>query len=347
MSDSSITAVLKAFSEQLPEATIKAATLEALRVEFLGKNGHISMLMRQLPTLPEETRKDFGAQVNAARAQIEQLLQSARHKLETQELELKLQTEKIDVTLPTRGRCMGSLHPVTTTIHEIQQIFSHMEFGMAEGPEIEDDWHNFTALNIGEMHPARQMHDTFYCTINTDHNTPGLQRLLRTHTSTVQIRHMSEQQPPLRIITAGRVYRSDYDATHTPMFHQIEGLCIDRHISMAHLKGCLEKFLELFFGTKVELRLRPSYFPFTEPSAEVDIRCDRSNTKQIKIGAGQQWLEVMGCGLVHPNVLRNVGIDPSCYQGFAFGLGVERMAMLKHGIPDLRQMYDGDVRRMS
>lgn len=311
--------------------------LEALRIEFLGKEGLIAEQMKKIGALSPEERKSFGATINEVRNFITDEIAGLKAKLDQEALKQQLAKESIDVTLPARAYEIGKMHPISKVMEEIKEIFSLLGFGFNDGPDIEDDWHNFTALNIPETHPARQMHDTFY--LREDN------LLLRTHTSTVQIRTMQNSKPPFKFITYGRTYRSDYDATHTPMFNQLEGVYIDKGIHMGHLKGCLEQFLKQFFGLdNVTMRFRPSYFPFTEPSIEVDIKCDRSNKAEIKIGQGNDWLEILGCGMVHPNVLKNVGVDPKEYQGFAFGVGIERLAMLKYNIPDLRSFFEGDVR---
>jgi phenylalanyl-tRNA synthetase alpha chain len=313
------------------------AALEELRVSFLGKKGALSLQMKQLGSLNTEERKEFGMHANKVRHHIEAAIADLKADLHAKAMAKKLASEHIDISLTARTVPTGKVHPITQTIEDIKLIMGEMGFGLVDGPEVEDDWHNFTALNIPEEHPARQMHDTFY----TDDGG-----VLRTHTSNVQIRYMTGKEPPFKILSIGRVYRSDYDATHTPMFHQAEGLFIAKDVNMGHLKGCLEQLLMKFFNLKAapKLRFRSSYFPFTEPSAEVDILCDRSSKTEIKIGSGNDWLEILGCGMVHPQVLKNVGVDPDKYQGFAFGIGVERMAMLKYNIPDLRKFFEGDVR---
>jgi len=325
-------------------AAIAAATsleqLEAARVAALGKKGSISGLMKSLGAMGPDERKTAGAVLNVARDEVAAALESARAALEAQALNERLARERIDVTLPPRPESQGRVHPISQTIEEITQIFAQMGFAIAEGPDIEDDFHNFTALNIPPEHPARQMHDTFYFGERED----GGRHLLRTHTSPVQIRTMLSEKPPIRVIVPGRTYRCDSDMTHTPMFHQVEGLVIDKTTHMGHLKGCLIEFVRAFFEIDdVPVRFRPSFFPFTEPSAEVDIGCSREGG-ELRIGPGAGWLEVLGSGMVHPNVLRNCGIDPDEYQGFAFGMGVERLAMLKYGIPDLRTFFDSDLR---
>lgn len=317
--------------------------LEQLRIHYLGKSGLITGQMKQLGALPEAERKSFGAMVNTVKQAVTEALEAKKSLLEKAALDVRLKSETVDVTLPCRPETRGSIHPISQAKEEIIAIFASMGFSVAEGPDIEDDYHNFTALNIPAHHPARQMHDTFYLPDNPD----GSKVVLRTHTSPVQIRTMESQKPPYRIIAPGRTYRSDSDMTHTPMFHQVEGLLIDKNIHMGHLKGCLITFIRTFFEIDdVPVRFRPSFFPFTEPSAEVDIGCTREGG-ELKIGAGKDWLEVLGCGMVHPNVLRNVGVDPDEYQGFAFGLGIERLAMLKYGIADLRTFFDADSRWLS
>lgn len=313
--------------------------LEQVRIEYLGKTGIISEQMKQIGSLPPEERKDFGAVVNTVKQEVSGEIQTAKEKLEQLKLEASLANEKVDVTLPIREEKAGTIHPISQVIDEMVAIFGAMGFQVSTGPEIEDDFHNFTALNIPESHPARQMHDTFYL----EKDSAGERKVLRTHTSSVQIRTMQESKPPFRIIAPGRTYRSDSDQTHTPMFHQIEGLYVDKNINMGHLKGCLTEFVEQFFGSNIPVRFRASYFPFTEPSAEMDIGCEKQKDS-IKLGAGDDWLEILGCGMVHPNVLKNVGVDPEEYQGFAFGIGIERCAMLKYGIPDLRTFFAGDKR---
>lgn len=302
--------------------------LEALRVALLGKSGSITGQLKQLGLLPAEERRTAGEAINAARDTVSAALAERRGVLEAAALEARLASEGIDVTLPGIDVAHGGLHPVTRTLERIAGIFGSLGYRLADGPEIEDDWHNFEALNFPPHHPARAMHDTFYF---------GDGRLLRTHTSGVQVRYMKEHAPPLRMIAAGKVYRSDSDQTHTPMFHQVEGLLVDERASFADLKGTLVEFVRAFFEQELEMRFRPSYFPFTEPSAEVDIAWTQAD-------GSTRWLEVLGCGMVHPNVLRNVGIDPEKYTGFAFGLGVERFAMLRYGVDDLRSFFENDVR---
>ena len=307
--------------------------LEALRVSLLGKSGRLTAQLKSLGALPPEERKSAGEAINRARDAITEALGARKTVLDAAALDARLANESIDITLPGRDADVGTLHPVGRTLERIAEIFAGLGYAQAQGPEIEDDWHNFEALNFPPHHPARAMHDTFYFPDG---------RLLRTHTSGVQIRYMldhvrSGQEPPLRMIAAGKVYRSDSDQTHTPMFHQVEGLLVDEHASFADLKGTLAEFVRAFFGRDFDMRFRPSYFPFTEPSAEVDIAWTQPD-------GSQRWLEVLGCGMVHPNVLRNVGIDPERYTGFAFGLGVERFAMLREGVDDLRSFFENDVR---
>ncbi|MEG2941723.1 MAG: phenylalanine--tRNA ligase subunit alpha [Thermomonas sp.] len=302
--------------------------LEALRVGLLGKSGSITAQLKALGALPGDQRKAAGEAINRARDAISDALSARKAALDDAALDARLTGETIDVTLPGRDAARGGVHPVSRTLERITEIFGRLGYELADGPEIEDDFHNFEALNFPPHHPARAMHDTFYFPDG---------RLLRTHTSGVQVRYMQDHQPPLRMIAAGKVYRSDSDQTHTPMFHQVEGLLVDEHASFADLKGTLAEFVRAFFERDFEMRFRPSYFPFTEPSAEVDIAWQQAD-------GSTRWLEVLGCGMVHPNVLRNVGIDPEKYTGFAFGLGVERFAMLRYGVDDLRSFFDNDVR---
>lgn len=303
-------------------------TLENLRVALLGKSGSITAQLKQLGTLPADERKAAGEAINRARDALSTALGERKLVLEDAALDARLAAESIDITLPGRHADRGGLHPVTRALERITGIFGRLGYELAEGPEIEDDWHNFESLNFPPHHPARAMHDTFYF---------GDGRLLRTHTSGVQVRYMGEHAPPLRMIAAGKVYRSDSDQTHSPMFHQMEGLLVDEHSTFADLKGTLSEFVRAFFERDFEMRFRPSYFPFTEPSAEVDIAWQQED-------GTTRWLEVLGCGMVHPNVLRNVGIDPERYTGFAFGLGVERFAMLRYGVNDLRAFFENDAR---
>lgn len=309
--------------------------LEQLRVQYLGKKGELTALMQTLGKLSAEERPKAGALINTAKSQVQDALNARKSVLEQALLAEKLASERIDVTLPGRGQASGGLHPVTRTLERVEQFFTHIGYSVAEGPEVEDDYHNFEALNIPGHHPARAMHDTFYFNVNM---------LLRTHTSPVQVRTMESQQPPIRIVCPGRVYRCDSDITHSPMFHQVEGLLVDEGISFADLKGTIEEFLRVFFEKPLGVRFRPSFFPFTEPSAEVDMQCVMCSGKGCRVCKQTGWLEVMGCGMVHPNVLRMSGIDPEKYSGFAFGMGVERLAMLRYGVNDLRLFFDNDLR---
>ena len=314
--------------------------LEQVRISSLGKKGQITALMKNLNNLDPEKRKAAGKELNILKQAITKAIENRKTDLENIGLESRLAEEKIDITLPIRPEENGTIHPISQTTDELISIFGEMGFVVAEGPSIEEDWYNFTALNIPIDHPARQEHDTFY--VNAEKQ--GQRMVLRTHTSPVQIRTMQSQKPPIRIIVPGRTYRCDHDATHSPMFHQIEGLVIDEATHMGHLKGCLIEACRTFFAMEeLPVRFRPSYFPFTEPSAEVDIGCTFKHGS-LKIGEGDDWLEVLGSGMVNPKVLENCGIDSNKYQGFAFGMGIERMAMLKYGIPDLRTFYESDLR---
>ena len=325
---------LDALVSQALEAVQQAAdvnTLEQIRVQYLGKKGELTQVMKTLGNIPAEERPKVGAMVNEAKERFQSDLNTKKTEMEAAALNARLAAERVDVTLPGRGQVSGGLHPVTRTMERIEEIFAHVGYTVEEGPEVEDDYHNFEALNIPGHHPARAMHDTFYFNANT---------LLRTHTSPVQVRTMETRKPPIRIVCPGRVYRCDSDQTHSPMFHQVEGLLIDEGVSFADLKGTIVQFLREFFEADLEVRFRPSFFPFTEPSAEVDIR-------RVVMRNGEEkadWLEVLGCGMVHPNVLRMSGIDPEKYQGFAFGMGVERLAMLRYGVGDLRIFFDNDLR---
>ncbi|MDO9525968.1 MAG: phenylalanine--tRNA ligase subunit alpha [Gemmobacter sp.] len=317
------------------------AALEDLRLAALGKKGEVAGLMRELGRMTPEERQTMGPALNALKDEIDAALRAKKAALGDMALNERLRSEWLDVTLPARPRRLGSIHPVSQVMEECTALFADMGFAVAEGPQVETDWYNFDALNIVPEHPARQEHDTFFM-----HRAEGDTRpphVLRTHTSPVQIRAMQSQGAPIRIIAPGRVYRMDMDQTHTPMFHQIEGLAIDRDISMANLKWVLEEFFSAYFGTKVKTRFRASHFPFTEPGAEVDIQCSWSGGS-LKVGEGDGWLEVLGSGMVHPSVLRAGGIDPDQWQGFAFGMGIDRMAMLKYGIPDLRAFFESDLR---
>jgi phenylalanyl-tRNA synthetase alpha chain len=316
--------------------------IEAVRVSALGKQGSVSALLKTMGGMSPEERQTQGPIINGLRESITSALAAKKAELETAELNRRLATERIDMTLPAPDAARGTVHPVSQVMDELAEIFADMGFAVAEGPEIEDDWHNFTALNIPETHPARAMHDTFY--FPDDMARDGEKMVLRTHTSPVQIRTMMSQEPPIRIIAPGRVYRSDSDATHTPMFHQIEGLVIDKGIHLGHLKWTLETFLKAYFEREdVVLRLRPSYFPFTEPSVEVDVGYSVINGKRV-IGGSEGWMEVLGSGMVHRKVIEACGLDPDVWQGFAFGTGVDRLAMLKYGMDDLRAFFDGDNR---
>ncbi len=325
---------LEALTQQALAAVSEAqdvAALDQVRVQFLGKKGEITSLMKNLGSVAPEDRPKMGAIINEAKDQVENAISQRKQLLESAALDAKLAAETIDITLPGRAMQEGSLHPVTRTIERIESFFAGAGFQVMEGPEIEDEFHNFEALNIPSHHPARAMHDTFYFDAG---------RLLRTHTSPVQVRTMEAQQPPLRIICPGRVYRCDYDQTQTPMFHQMEGLLVDKGVSFADLKGILQEFMAAFFEKDIKVRLRPSYFPFTEPSAEIDIEW----VIETPEGTKTRWLEIGGCGMVHPEVFRHVGIDPEEYTGFAFGMGMERMAMLRYGVNDLRLFFENDLR---
>jgi phenylalanyl-tRNA synthetase alpha chain len=319
-----------------------ADALEAVRLAALGKKGEISLKMRELGQMSAEARQVAGPALNGLKAEVEAALKARKVALEDAALDARLKAEWLDVTLPGRPRPMGTIHPISQVMDELTAIFADMGFSVAEGPQVESDWYNFDALNIAPEHPARQEHDTFFMYRAPGDNRPP--HVLRTHTSPVQIRAMQAQGAPIRVIAPGRVYRMDMDQTHTPMFHQVEGLAIDRDISMAQLKWTLEEFCRAFFEVdEVELRFRASHFPFTEPSAEVDIRCSWEGG-QLKIGQGDKWMEILGSGMVHPKVLAAAGVDPNEWQGFAFGMGIDRIAMLKYGIPDLRAFFESDLR---
>ncbi len=334
---------LDALREEVMDAVAGAsdsAGLEQVRVSALGKKGQITAMMKTLGGMQPDARKAAGQALNVLKDEVAEAIEARKQDLDDSGLEARLADERIDITLPSRPEPEGRIHPNSQTLDEIIAILGEMGLIVADGPDIEDDWHNFTALNIPPDHPARQEHDTFYLPGQTD----GERMVLRTHTSPVQIRTMQAGEPPFRTIVPGRTYRCDYDATHSPMFHQVEGLVIDEATHMGHLKGCLIDFCRAFFDMDdLPVRFRPSYFPFTEPSAEVDIGCTRADG-EFRIGHGDDWLEILGCGMVNPNVLKNCGIDPDKYQGFAFGIGVERMAMLKYGSPDLRTFYESDLR---
>ncbi|MAJ34784.1 MAG: phenylalanine--tRNA ligase subunit alpha [Candidatus Puniceispirillum sp. TMED52] len=324
------------------EAADTPDALEAVRISCLGKKGELTTAMKSLGQLDGDARREMGQALNAVKDAVTQALEARRSALAMAELNRRLANETVDVSLSQRPETAGVIHPLSRTLDEILAIFAEMGFAVAEGPDIESDYYNFTALNMPEDHPARQEHDTFYMTPDAE----GQRKVLRTHTSPVQVRTMEATSPPIRIIAPGRTYRSDHDATHSPMFHQCEGLVIGDGITMAHLKGCLIEFCRAFFNVDdLPVRFRPSYFPFTEPSAEVDIGCSRDGGG-LTIGAGADWLEILGCGMVNPRVLEYCNIDPNEHQGFAFGMGLERLAMLKYGIPDLRPFYDSDLRWM-
>ncbi|MCK9397108.1 MAG: phenylalanine--tRNA ligase subunit alpha [Methylobacter sp.] len=309
--------------------------LDLVRVHYLGKKGLFTLQMKELGALDPEQRRAAGQVINQAKDQFQQQLEAQKDLLQNAALEARLAGESIDVTLPGRGQAVAGLHPVTTTLRRISKIFAGVGFQVVEGPEIEDDYHNFEALNIPAHHPARAMHDTFYFDAHT---------VLRTHTSPVQIRVMESEQPPLKVIAPGRVYRCDSDITHTPMFHQVEGFLVDTDVSFADLKGVVYEFLRAFFEKDIQVRFRPSYFPFTEPSAEVDIECVMCGGQGCRVCSHTGWLEVMGCGMIHPEVFKAVNIDSETYSGFAFGMGVERLAMLRYGINDLRLFFENDLK---
>ncbi len=360
--------LMERFKQEIA-AVHELQALNDLRVYYLGKKGIIAAEMSQISSLSIEQRKEFGAHINKLKTFITEAIEAKQHDMEQAILQHKIASENVDVTLPPRQYEKGSIHPLSKVIHDIHRIFAHLGFAFKEGPEIEDEWHNFEALNIPFNHPARQMQDTFYLdkemyndaaiyddimhsVMDSNHDENGIHRhdlmrgtLLRTHTSNVQIRYMQHNKPPYKVYSVGKVYRADYDATHTPMFHQIEGLLIDETANLCNLKWVLETFLQIFFEVdSVPIRFRPSYFPFTEPSFEVDVQCDRSVKNAIKIGEGADWMEILGCGMVNPKVLENAGVDSEKYQGFAFGIGVERLTMLKYNIPDLRPFFSGDIR---
>ena len=316
---------------------LNLSEINQIKSDLFGKNGIVSLQFKKIGTIAESDRKQFASDLNVIKDELQDLINLKINEIENIEINEKLEKEKIDITLPERPFVRGKIHPVSQTIDEISSIFSEIGFSVEEGPDVENEYNNFTALNTPDNHPARDMHDTFYLDEKKD-------RLLRTHTSPVQIRTMLKDKPPFKIIAPGRTYRSDSDQTHSPMFHQVEGLHIDKSINMGHLKGCLNYFVKEFFEVKkIKMRFRPSHFPFTEPSAEVDIGYELKDGKMI-IGEGDQWLEILGCGMVHPNVLKNVKVDPSKYQGYAFGIGIDRLAMLKYGINDLRAFFDCDYR---
>ena len=319
------------------KSKLNLSEVNQIKSDLFGKNGLVSSEFKKIGTIADTERKKFASELNVIKDELQDLINLKINEIENEEIKEKLQKEKIDITLPERPFVRGKIHPVSQTIDEISSIFSEIGFSVEEGPDVESEYNNFTALNTPDNHPARDMHDTFYLDDKKE-------KLLRTHTSPVQIRTMLKDKPPFKIIAPGRTYRSDSDQTHAPMFHQVEGLHIDKEINMGHLKGCLNYFIKEFFELdKIKMRFRPSHFPFTEPSAEVDIGYEMKDGK-IVIGEGDQWLEILGCGMVHPNVLRNVKVDPTKFQGYAFGMGIDRLAMLKYGINDLRAFFDCDYR---
>ena len=338
---------LTADALNLVSNTDDLSVLDQIRVDYLGKKGELTSLLKTLGKLSSDERPAAGAKINAAKQQVQTAIQSKKDSLELATINQKLAADTIDVTLSGRANGRGRLHPVTQTIARIEAIFSSVGYTVEEGPEVEDDYHNFEALNIPAHHPARAMHDTFYVDksdllgSNLKHK---IEYVLRTHTSPVQVRTMESQEPPIRVICPGRVYRCDSDLTHTPMFHQVEGLVIDKEVSFADLKGTVDQFLKSFFEADVPVRFRPSYFPFTEPSAEVDIQCTNCGGDGCRICSHTGWLEVMGCGMVHPNVFEASGVDNDTYSGFAFGMGVERLAMLRYGVNDLRLFFENDIK---
>ena len=319
------------------EKKLSLSEINEIKSNLFGKSGLISSEFKKIGSIAENERKKFASDLNLIKNELQNLINSKIDEIQTEEINKKLEKEKVDITLPERTFVRGKIHPVSQTIDEISSIFSEIGFSVEEGPDVENEYNNFTALNTPDNHPARDMHDTFYLDKKKE-------KLLRTHTSPVQIRTMLKGKPPFKIIAPGRTYRSDSDQTHSPMFHQVEGLHIDKDINMGHLKGCLNYFIKEFFEIKkIKMRFRPSHFPFTEPSAEVDIGYEIKDGK-IVIGEGDKWLEILGCGMVHPNVLKNVKVDPAKFQGYAFGIGIDRLAMLKYGINDLRAFFDCDYR---
>jgi phenylalanyl-tRNA synthetase alpha chain len=327
------------------EAASDETALEQLRIAALGKSGSVSGLLKTLGTMTPEERKEQGPRINGLRDTVQQAITARKDALGEAALETRLASERLDISLPVREgpEARGRIHPISQVIDEITAIFGDMGFAVAEGPDVETDDLNFTKLNFPVGHPAREMHDTFFFAPDAN----GERKLLRTHTSPVQVRTMMSQEPPIRVICPGRTYRMDSDQTHTPMFHQVEGLVIDKKTHFGHMKCVLEEFCKAFFEVEgVKMRFRPSFFPFTEPSAEVDIQCSRKDG-EIRFGEGEDWLEILGCGMVHPNVLRNCGLDPDVYQGFAWGMGIDRIAMLKYGMPDLRPFFEADIRWLS
>ncbi|MDC3184928.1 phenylalanine--tRNA ligase subunit alpha [Candidatus Pelagibacter sp.] len=333
---SDIKKIKKEYLEKL-NRELSLESINLIKTELFGKNGYLSNEFKKLGSVAAEERKQFAADLNLIKEELQEKISKKFHELEIKEINEKLKNEKIDVTLPERGFLQGKIHPVSQVIDEISSIFSEIGFSVEEGPDVENEYNNFTALNTPDNHPARDMHDTFYL-------DDKKKLLLRTHTSPVQVRTMLKGKPPFKIIAPGRTYRSDSDQTHAPMFHQVEGLHIDKNINMGHLKGCLNYFIKEFFEVdKIKMRFRPSHFPFTEPSAEVDIGYEIKDGK-IVIGEGDKWLEILGCGMVHPNVLKNVKVDTSKFQGYAFGIGIDRLGMLKYGINDLRAFFETDYR---
>ncbi len=336
----------EAFEARL-EADIAAAgdeaALEAIRLAVLGKKGRISEMLKGLGKMSPEERREAGPRLNGLRDRVQAAIGTRREQLADVAIAARLAAERVDVTLPVRPSpaARGRIHPISQVVDEITAIFADMGFAIAEGPDIETDYYNFTALNFPEGHPAREMHDTFFLKADA----AGERKVLRTHTSPVQIRTMESQKPPIRIVIPGKTYRQDSDATHSPMFHQVEGLVVDKTANVANMKWVLEEFCKTFFEVpSLNMRFRPSFFPFTEPSLEVDIQCDRSKPGEVRFGEGSDWMEILGCGMVHPNVLRSGGLDPEEYQGFAWGMGIDRLAMLKYGMPDLRAFFDADIR---
>jgi phenylalanyl-tRNA synthetase alpha chain len=330
---------LVAQAKEQASAAKDLSVLDDVRVRYLGKKGELTLQLKRIGSLPAELRPDFGKWVNLAKNEVQEKITACKGQLEQENLNQKLAEECIDVTLPGRSTGHGGQHPVSRTLQRLEDIFVSMGFAVEEGPEIEDDFHNFEALNIPPSHPARAMHDTFYLKDNNQQE----KGVLRTHTSPVQVRFMENNEPPFRIIAPGRVYRCDSDVTHTPMFHQIEGLFVDENVSFAELKGVLSEFLKIFFDKDLDVKFRPSFFPFTEPSAEVDISCVMCSGSGCRVCSHSGWLEVLGCGMVHPEVFRHAGIDSEKYTGFAFGLGVERLAMLRYGVNDLRLFFENDL----
>lgn len=331
--------VLVAQAKAQAGAAKDLSVLDDVRVRYLGKKGELTLQLKRIGSLPAELRPDFGKWVNLAKNEVQEKITACKDQLEQEDLNQKLAEESLDVTLPGRSTGDGGQHPVSRTLQRLEDIFVSMGFAVEEGPEIEDDFHNFEALNIPPSHPARAMHDTFYLKDNNQKE----KGVLRTHTSPVQVRFMENNEPPFRIIAPGRVYRCDSDVTHTPMFHQIEGLLVDENTSFAELKGVLSEFLKIFFEKDLDVKFRPSFFPFTEPSAEVDISCVMCSGSGCRVCSHSGWLEVLGCGMVHPEVFRHAGIDSEKYTGFAFGLGVERLAMLRYGVNDLRLFFENDL----